>query len=171
MSSISKSTGLSDINELPLDVSPLLGREGPTGHDVGADAHQRFDSVGQIHEPQTDGRGHFDQDVHVAILSLLAPSVRTEEGQPRDPELPGETWPRLTEDAKNVVRALHGIVPNREYTVAYRSCESTGHVAVGRRSRAARVERCRVKALTVVTHLEDFRHEPRADGIATTRST
>jgi hypothetical protein len=55
----------------------------------------------------------FDQDVHVAVLPLIAPHVRAKESQPRDPELSGQTWPCLLEYAKNVLRAFHGVVPPR----------------------------------------------------------
>ena len=104
---------------VPARCGPIGGRESAAGHDVGADANERFDPIGQIDEPEADRRGYLDQDVHVAVLPLVSPRVRAKESQPRDPELPGQTWPCLMEYAKNVMRALHGVIPPRKYTAGY----------------------------------------------------
>jgi hypothetical protein len=106
-------------------VGPLAGRESAAGHDVGADANERFDPIGQIDEPEADRRGYLDQDVHVAVLPLVGPRVRAKESQPRDPELPGQTWPCLMEYAKNVLHLVDAVlpwVPVRQWvlTVPYR---------------------------------------------------
>lgn len=54
MSSISRCTGLSDIDQLFLDVSPVPGRDGPARYHIGPNNQERLDPVGQIHEPHSD---------------------------------------------------------------------------------------------------------------------
>jgi hypothetical protein len=75
--------------------------------DIGPNAEERLDALRQVDEAHPDGGVDFHQHVHVAVLALIAPSVRTEEGQPRDSEFPCELRPCRSKKVQDVLRGLH----------------------------------------------------------------
>ena len=108
------SSGESDILHLVQDVRPEVGAQGFAGHQLDPSPQQVLEQEGERHEV-VEGllrRFEFDQQIHVAVRTLLLAHEGAEQSEPLDAESPNRIA-MSAEDRDNVVLAADRVVHHR----------------------------------------------------------